>query len=195
MTKLCTSKHRNFNGKQITTLLEHHRKDNDGQIIFLEEMAWPQPNGDTGDQTGAIFFQEKPPKPEFSNWFVYYWRSDLAAIIDGCEPQAPKLYITGIKTFDPVIANAIYLPDTDVLMYSRYQHDFYYDPTGQVAVDGGISYGRTLGDPKLYAHVEYNLLTKTFYFEGKTHVIDGVVGDGSDIHFAPAYRAKLAAAE
>lgn len=167
MAKLYTSPGRDFSPKAIRQLLDHHEKPGN-KVIFLEEMHWKTRYGDTGDQVGAIFWQETPPKPEFTNWFVYYWRKDRMAILEGREPAAPQLMITGMDDFNPVIG-AVYIPKIDTLAYSRYQHDFFYVPGSNVAVDGGLSYLRILGNSADYATVEYNLMTKSFKFEGRTH--------------------------
>lgn len=167
MVKLYTSPGRDFKPDAINKLIEHHARP-DNKCIFLEEMHWKSRNGFTGDQTGAIFWQEKPPKPEFSNWFVYFWRRDRMAILEDREPDAPQLFITGMADFDPVI-QAVYIPKIKTLTYSRYTHDFFYVPRSNVAVDGGLDYLRILGNPIDYATVKYNLLNKTFEYEGKTY--------------------------
>lgn len=167
MVKLYTSPGRDFKPEAITKLIEHHVKP-DNKCIFLEEMHWKSRNGYTGDQTGAIFWQEKPPKPEYSNWFVYFWRRDRMAILEDREPADPQLFITGMTDFDPVI-QAVYIPKIKTLTYSRYTHDFFYVPKSNVAVDGGLDYLRIVGNPIDYVTVKYNLLTKKFTYEGKTY--------------------------
>jgi len=176
MTKLYTSKSRDFAPKQIRTLLDHHTEQTGGKVVFLEEMHWwsSVKNYWTEDLCGALFWQEKPPAsvPGATNWFGYYWRKDMAAIVEGREPAPANLLIFGMPKFEPVI-DAVYIPRQDILTYSRHQHDFFSVPGTGVSVDGGRACMRVLFDqPSDYAVVPYNLLTKTFEFKGKTHHVD-----------------------
>lgn len=171
MTKLHTSNSRDFTKKQIKTLLDHHKKSG-GKVQFIEEMHWwsPKLKWWTGDTTGALFWQEKIPTTPAgcTNWFGYYWKREYTNDFELI--GKPGLFVFGMEKFEPVI-DAVYLPETDVLMYSRYQHDFFYDPTGKVAVDGGRDYGRILGDRDSYVCVPYNLMTKTFTLNGVVHEV------------------------
>lgn len=168
-----TSKSRDFAPKAIKVLLDEHQKKAAGEVKFLDEMAWwsSVKNYWTGDITAAIFWQEVPPKKPAgcTNWFGYYWAReyDQQFNIVG----EPSLRIFGMPTFDPVI-DAVFIPATNVIAYSRYQHDFFEAPGG-VAVDGGREYFRIVGDPARYVKVKFNLLTKKFKKKGHWYATAG----------------------
>ena len=149
-----TSEQRMFGPSQIDILLGHHRKDG-GRVLFLEEMHWwsSKLKWWTRDTTAAIFWQEKIPTniPEATNWFGYYWT-----------PQETKLMVFGLPAdYDPVIS-ALLVHPSNTIIYSRYQHDFFYDPSGKVGVDGGMEYGRILGNREDFTDVKLNLVTKQY---------------------------------
>lgn len=151
-----TSDTRAFTPKQIKILLKHHHEW-DKETVFLDEMHWwsSKMNYWTGDLTAALFFQELIPThiPGATNWFGYYWTPE----------DNSKLHIFGMPTFDPVI-EAVLVKKSNTLIYSRYQHDFFYDPSGTVAVDGGREYMRIVGNREDYTRVHFNLLTKKFQY-------------------------------
>lgn len=156
MTKaptIYTSDRRTFTPSQIAKLLKHHSKD--GRCVFLEEMHWwsSKLNYWTGDVTAALFWQENIPQhiPEATNWFGYYWT-----------PQDDKLMVFGLPAdFSPIIPALLVFP-SNTIIYSRYQHDFFYDPSGKVGVDGGRNYTRILGSRDDYTGVSLNLMTKQY---------------------------------
>ncbi len=74
--------------------------------------------------------------------------------------------VFGMDTFEPEISAVLDIK-ADVLMYSRFQHDFFGTP--DVKVDGGQEYMRVVGDPENLAVVSYNLLSKTYHYNGRIH--------------------------
>jgi len=152
--KIVTSKpeFQSFSDKAIGTLLDDIKKRNDGEARFVEEMHFFSVNlkGYTGDITAAIFWTEKLPPhiPNAQHFFGFYWRGN-------------GIVVCGLPTFDPVI-DAVLVKESNTIIYSRAQHDFFYDPSGTVAVDGGREYRRIVGNFDAYECVKVNLLTKQF---------------------------------
>ena len=173
MSKLYTSPSRSFTPHYVKVLLEHHLKQGAGAVVFMEEMHWLSSarKAWTEDVTAALFWQENVPKniPGATNWFGYYWKKEYDN--DFNLVGSPSLRVFGMETFEPVI-DAVYIPSIDTVTYSRFQHDFFYVPGANVAVDGGRAYLRILGDPADYRVVPYNLLTRSFELEDKVYYVE-----------------------
>ena len=97
---------------------------------FIAEMAHKFGNG-WSEQPLAIFYQESPPDPQFSNYFGLFFDEDQL------------LTITGIHNFDPWV-DALLTPANEVI-WSAWVHDFFYDSRGIVAIDGGRDYTKLVG--------------------------------------------------
>ena len=78
-----------------------------------------------------VFYQPKPEKPEYSNYFtVFRNRSEPGLLIADAQR-----YVTG--TFDAIEA------DSGEIIYSSYRHDHRTSADGTVWIDGGRNYTRS----------------------------------------------------
>lgn len=166
--RLFTSKRRSFTPELIGKILEHHK----GSLPqFIEEIACKNTTGNYTPWGAAVFWQETPPQPEWSNWFAYQFQEFDTMV--GDEPaKGRRLVITGLKTFDPVV-EAILEPTMEGgrVAISRFGHDFVQTPSG-LFIDGGRDYTRFGGwedeksKPEL---VRLNLKTMQFKRKGRAH--------------------------
>lgn len=152
---LHTSDKKSFKPNHIQTILEHHPG-----ARFVEEIACRNTQGNWTPWGAAVFYQPKPPKPEFSKFFAYQWN------------DAGRLIITGLKKFDPKIL-AMYEPTEwgAYLTISRFGHDFVMSPLkGRSSfIDGGRDYNRLGGNP-IPETVVLNLQTMKFKRKGREYV-------------------------
>lgn len=131
--------------------------------VFVTELALKTQRGGYTSNTGAIYYQENPPAPHTNKFFSLYQYPNS---FDG---EVGRWAITGLQNFDPVVAAILTKESADLswLTYSRFGHDFVYDPTGTAFIDGGREYTRT-GGAALPQVVRLNLFTKTFELDGET---------------------------
>lgn len=100
---------------------------------FVCEVAVRLKNGGWSESPVAIFWQETPPDPTYSNYF-------------GLLMQGDTLYITSGQSAVEDGLTAIVASNGD-LVYSAYRHDFRYSPDQSVWIDGGRDYVRHGGAP------------------------------------------------
>lgn len=121
----------------------------------------PTPEGKEPDWSShpvAMFWQEQAPAG-YANIFCAYRK------VDG------KLYICGPNGFDAIVDAVYTVRKPYYVSYSAYWHDYHaVDPTGNIAVDGGRLYTRTVGDPETYEVGRLNLVTKEL-FDSDGHLI------------------------
>lgn len=118
---------------------------------FVCEVAVKLRNGGWSDNPSAIFWQETPPDPTYSNYFGLFCSGDKIFITSG--QSAVENDLTGI-----VAANGD-------IVYSAYRHDFRYSPDNSVWIDGGRDYIRHGGAPygmKTLKFVKDQLVVDTF---------------------------------
>jgi hypothetical protein len=93
-------------------------------------------NGDNWrNAPSAIFYQETPPQPEYSNYFAVSYSEHQLVISDGKSFNSNPIF--------GVVAN-----DGQVI-YSAYRHDYVESDDGSVMIDGGRDYLRCTSDSKL----------------------------------------------
>lgn len=137
-------------------------QDKHPEAQFVEEMACRNKVGGYTHEPALVFFQEKPPQPEWPHFFAY-----------NRQPRGPNGELvwmrTGMPKFDPIVTCLL---DQDVLVFSRYGHDFVRSPISENCVDGGPLLERVVGpiasSPSKYI-VKLNILTLAFEYEGRTH--------------------------
>lgn len=85
---------------------------------------------------GALFYQDKPPQPDYSKYFFLY--VNYTGMED--HPDEGKLFITSGEHMDHRVLSGVITPNGDFI-YSRGRHDcFTHDGA---MVDGGDSYLRS----------------------------------------------------
>lgn len=143
--------------ERLGVILNHHKG-----ATFVEEISVRIAGGGWSQYPVMVFHQEKPPQPDYPNYFCYQHRyKDPLSLSAG-----GSWLLVGLPTFDPKITAYVTTQSgLKYLTYSRYAHDYIQSPGGP-AIDGGRDYGRIVGDISLAHAVEYNLLTKTFVHEG-----------------------------
>jgi hypothetical protein len=139
-------------GNLIPTILDKHPGTR-----FIEEIACRTVGGGWSAEPALVFFDPKPLRPEYSNFFAYNRR--WLSVED-----KPTWAITGLPNFDPVVTALL---DDDLLVISRFGHDFVYSPNNGGAIDGGREYIRILGANR--QTVPLDLLTLTFELNGERH--------------------------
>ena len=124
----------------VPHLVEEHRAsiEKSRNAKFVCELSVKGKFGWT-DNPAMIFFQETPPKPEFSNYFGLIHQVDSWYIIDGS--SVVGIPIEGIET------------KAGEIIYSRFRHDFRKAQTEEIWVDGGLDYGRLVGNIFDITHV------------------------------------------
>jgi hypothetical protein len=141
--------------RERAVVQEHHP-----DAVFVEEMALRNKHGGYSQEPCLVFYQEKPPKPEYPNFFAYN-RQPINGDMRWVRTGLPA-------TFSPVVPA---LFDDGVLIISRYGHDFVRSPVSENCVDGGPQLERVVG-PLAHDAVRYivnvNLLTLTFEMGGRT---------------------------
>lgn len=148
-------------GTLIPKILENHPG-----AQFVEEVACKTVDGGYSDLPALVFFQEKLEKPEYTPFFGYH-KVYTGHDKDGL-PADGKWYITGLKTFDPIVTAM--LDETDeggILVISRYGHDFVRSPISERCIDGGRNYTRLVGTDPIT--VKFNLLDKSFNLRGRKY--------------------------
>lgn len=108
---------------------------------FVCEVATRLKNGGWSEQPVAIFWQETPPLPEYSNYFGLLMQNDT-------------LYITSGQGAVEDGLTAIVASNGDVV-YSAYRHDYRYSPDQSVWVDGGRDYVRNGGAPDGFVTLKF----------------------------------------
>lgn len=104
---------------------------------FVGDFCVKGRNGDYVTTTAAVFWQETPPDPSYSNYF--------ALII-----QLGDLYITSGASAVEKPIDAVVAKDGEIV-YSRHRHDYRTSGDGSVTVDGGRDYVRLIGDSSINA--------------------------------------------
>lgn len=144
--------------KEREVIQEHHP-----DAIFVEEMALRNKYGGYSQEPCLVFYSEKPKKPEWPNFFAYNRQmrgGKLAWIRTGLPNK-----------FTPIVPALL---DGEVLIISRYGHDFVRSPVSENCVDGGPELERVVGPLACGALdfiVRVNLLTLTFEKDGRTHTV------------------------
>lgn len=100
--------------------------------VFLADVGIVDDKGTHHTQTGALFWQETPPYPEYSNYFLIFQQNGRAFITSGANSAAQ-------------VINA-YITEAGEVVYSRHRHDYRQSKTGGFAIDGGRDYVRIIGD-------------------------------------------------
>jgi hypothetical protein len=83
----------------------------------------------------AIFYQETPPQPEYSNYFAVSLQGNGLVISDGSSFNSSP--ILGV------------VADDGQIIYSAYRHDYVESDDGSVMVDGGRDYLRCTSNAKV----------------------------------------------
>ena len=115
-------------GINVKAVEERYNAKYIGDFCLMTKNGW-------SDYPASVFWQETPPKPEYSNYvalFIKYGYEDEDAI-----------YITsGASAFEKPIEG--FVADNGEIIYSRFRHDFRSSSDGSVTVDGGRDYTRVL---------------------------------------------------
>lgn len=145
-----------------TDKFQAYVKEKHPDAVFVEEICLNAKGGYT-DWPGVVLYQENPPEPYKDQFFAYFLRRDMAALLDGRKGD-DQWVICGQPTFSPVV-DALFNRKNNTLIFSRFRHDFFEH--GGVFVDGGRDYMRYGGsDMKETVVVKLNLLTKEFELDG-----------------------------
>ena len=86
----------------------------------------------------ADIFYRETPHPEFGNRYFGLFYS----------PASTQLMITNADPIEDLTFTAIYSNMLEQWVYSKHRHDYREVPGENVAIDGGRSYNRMLGDFK-----------------------------------------------
>ncbi|NCQ51866.1 hypothetical protein GW796_08230 [archaeon] len=102
---------------------------------YIADLCLKTVDGGWVNEPAAIFYQETPPQPEYSNYFAVFVRNG-------------KTYITsGKSTVEGTIAG-IESDDGEVI-FSRYRHDYRQSKDGSVFIDGGRDYVKSNNPSRL----------------------------------------------
>lgn len=96
---------------------------------YIGDFCLKHANGDWANFPAAVFYQPKPEKPEYSNYFALYFTIDS------------QLMITNGKSAVEGTFNGIVADDGEVI-FSRWRHDYHSSADESVTVDGGRDYLR-----------------------------------------------------
>jgi hypothetical protein len=103
--------------------------------IYVSDLCIKTLSGSWSDTPLAIFYNENPPNPDYSNYFGVYYISLKKSFIITNGLSAVSSPITGIASSDGEV------------VYSRYGHDFRSLSNNEGSIDGGRNYLRVLGSP------------------------------------------------
>lgn len=112
---------------------------------FIAEMTIPGKSGYLNFPL-AIFYQETPPQPDYSNYFGLFF------------DEFDRLCITGAGKFNPWVTG-ITCPKKHEILYSRYRHDMVTNEYGTM-IDGGLDYTRSSSNGEF---VKINLETGLYF--------------------------------
>lgn len=102
---------------------------------FLGDFCIKNKDGNWANEPVAVFYQSKPPNPEYSNFLGLFQRNGLVYITDA--QSAFDEPISVIKSNDGEI------------IYSSYRHDFKRSKDGSVFIDGGRDYTKCSNPTRL----------------------------------------------
>ena len=114
---------------------------------YIGDFCLKTRGGQWSDFPAAVFYNPKPDKPEYSNYFGLFVQNDTVIITNA-------LVVTE-GSWNGMVA------DNGEVVYSRYRHDFRTSTDGSVTVDGGRDYFRILGNilnPKVCVTVKEGLM-------------------------------------
>ncbi len=100
-----------------------------GKAKYVADLCVKDKYGNWGNEPAAIFYQETPPDPNFSNYFAIIVRGNDAYILDGSSAVSEP--ITGA------------VAQNGEVIFSAYRNDFKQSKDGSVFIDGGRDYLRT----------------------------------------------------
>jgi hypothetical protein len=99
--------------------------------LYVGDFCLKTRAGEWSDEPAAVFFNETPPEPHYSQYFGLFQRSGSVFITNAI--SAATGHWSGL------------LADDGEIIYSRFRHDFRASTDGSVMVDGGRDYQRMLG--------------------------------------------------
>lgn len=100
---------------------------------YIADLCLRTKTGGWSEQPAMIFWQEKPPNPEFSNYFGIY-----------PHPITNEWYITSAQSAAEGYWDAMVADDGEII-FSRYRHDYRVSADKSVMVDGGRDYFKSYG--------------------------------------------------
>lgn len=111
----------------------HYEQQTGGAVKFIGNLTCKTARGWT-ERPRAVFWQEKPPRPEYSNYF--------GLVVD----EHNTLYISDGSSVAEGTWNGMMDRTTGEVIFSRYRHDMrgFDSPEAdkEAFVDGGRDYGR-----------------------------------------------------
>lgn len=118
----------------VRRIEEHYEKQTGGAVKFIGQLTCKTARGDWSERPRAVFWQEKPPRPEYSNYF--------GLVVD----EHNTVYISDGSSVADGTWNGLMDRETGEVVFSRYRHDFRgFESSGadkNAFVDGGRDYGR-----------------------------------------------------
>lgn len=108
---------------------------------YVADLCLKDKYGNWANEPAAIFYQETPPQPGFSNYFAVVVREQQTFITSG--ESAVSEPIIGIQA------------DDGEVIFSRYRHDFRNSTDKSVFIDGGRDYTKHNNPARL---VEINIV-------------------------------------
>lgn len=93
---------------------------------YVADLCLKDKYGNWANEPAAIFYQETPPQPGYSNYFAVVVHGTQAYITSG--ESAVSEPIAGIRA------------DDGEIVFSRYRHDFRKSKDDSVFIDGGRDY-------------------------------------------------------
>ena len=123
-----------FDTKKVCEL--YSKKDG----VPIKYVCTSAPN-EYGTYAADIFYRETP-HPEFGNrYFGLYNANNFGGVRGG-------IMITNADPIEDLTFTAIYSNMLEQWVYSKHRHDYREVPGENVAIDGGRSYNRMIGDFK-----------------------------------------------
>ena len=129
----------NYWGLPIDIITKHYSEESGGVVRYMGDWAIQTKQGGWTEFPLAIFWQEIPPDPTFSNYFGIYYRYDLVLDKDKF-PPGDLLITNGASAFAKPLRAIV--ADNGELVVSHYVHDFRRSRDGSVWIDGGRNYTR-----------------------------------------------------
>lgn len=113
------------------------------QCRYVGDFCLRTRDGGWSEQPAAVFWQETPPDPSYSNYFGLTRRMEIGE--NG--PQWGALLITGAGCVAEGVWWGQRAADGEII-YSRWRHDYRRSADGTAMVDGGRDYFKSAGtDP------------------------------------------------
>lgn len=117
----------------VKKIEEHYEKQTGGAVKFIGQLTCKTNRGWT-ERPRSVFWQEKPPRPEYSNYF--------GLVVD----EHNTVYISDGSSVAEGTWNGMMDRATGEVIFSRYRHDMRGfdspDADKEAFVDGGRDYGR-----------------------------------------------------